>query len=112
MSAIDDVRQAHKEDCNARPIDLMESILELSDSIEKETINRRRDTLNILSTIAGVEDRFADFINVLEERIDKLEADHNKPSFQTDLEALTERVKELEDRLANHVNVKEVSDDR
>ena len=65
------------------------SILELADSIEKETINRRRDTLNILSTIAGVEDRFADFINVLEERID-----------------------ELEDRLANHVNVKEVSDDR
>jgi polyhydroxyalkanoate synthesis regulator phasin len=74
---------------------------ELSDSIEKETINRRRDTLNILSTIAGVEDRFADFINVLEERIDELEADHNKPSFQTDLEALTEKVDGTEEHLKN-----------
>ena len=69
-------------------VDTNDSIKALSERVETETINRRRDTLDLLSTIAGVEERFANSINVLEERID-----------------------ELEDRLANHVNVKEVSDE-
>jgi len=55
---------------------IRQSILELSDSIEKETINRRRDTLDLLSTIAGVEERFAGSINALTERVAVLEIDN------------------------------------
>ena len=67
MSIIDELRTIDIE------FNWQTAVLELSDSIEKETINRRRDTLDLLSTIAGVEERFADSIQALTERVEELE---------------------------------------
>ena len=86
----------------------IDPVLELSDSIEKETINRRRDTLDLLSTIAGVEERFAasikalnDSIKYLSDRLDDMDSrmnmvDSNTTEMFREAEALTERVTELE----------------
>ena len=99
MSAIDDLKKWNTDMTRVEEI-FRGSILELSDSIEKETINRRRDTLDLLSTIAGVEERFADSIKALTERVkDGIDIDYLNEILTKTTDSiikLTERVKELE----------------
>jgi hypothetical protein len=70
MSAIDDIRKdvgLYVTSGQARS-----GFIELSDTIKDETINRRKDTLDLLSCIAGVEERFNAAIQALTERLNLL----------------------------------------